>query len=400
MTKRLYYNDSKCQQFEALILERRETGGGVVVCLDQTAFYPTSGGQPHDTGTLNGIPVLDVWVGEDGRIWHRLAGSPDPGRVTGLIDWERRFDHMQQHSGQHILSAAFLELLQANTVGFHLGAEASTIDLDIPKLSSQAAQQVEDLANQVIWEDHKVTVRTITDDEIPTVPFRKVPQVTGHIRVVSIGDFDASACGGTHVGRTGEIGVIKIVSIERYKKGLRVTFLCGQRALRHYQRLHSTVHQVSVKLSIHPSELAEAVDRLVEDSTRSRRALRKTRKDLTLIEAERLWQESPETGGMRQVVAHWEDFSFEDVRLAATRLRQRPHTLVLLAATEGDRLRLVCARSDDLAAPEASAVLRRAATLLGGKGGGTAEIAQGGAPATDHAQVLAALQEALQQNAA
>jgi len=208
MTRRLYYDDATLVTFDARIVAQRETERGLAVQLDQTAFYPTSGGQPHDTGTLAGIPVVDVWdeedVGGPGAVWHLLeAGAAAVGdTVTGVIDWARRFDHMQQHTGQHILSAACVELYQGNTVGFHLCSEASTIDLDLPQFSWEAAFKVEDAVNSVIWENRPVTIHTVTRDDLGNIPLRKPPKVTGYIRVIWVEGYDASACGGTHVRTT------------------------------------------------------------------------------------------------------------------------------------------------------------------------------------------------------
>jgi len=225
MTERLYYTDSALHTFAARVVERRDTERGPAVRLDRTAFYPTSGGQPYDTGTLGDVRVVDVWDDETDAVWHLLERSLDAEEVEGRIDWERRFDHMQQHTGQHLLSAAFVRLRDAATVSFHLGTDDSSIDLDVRQLSWEDAFRVEADVNRVIWEDRPVEVHFVAEDEIAGVPLRKPPKVTGTIRVVWIRDVDASACGGTHVPRTGAVGLVKIVRLERYKGGTRVGFL-------------------------------------------------------------------------------------------------------------------------------------------------------------------------------
>ncbi|MBU0511887.1 MAG: alanyl-tRNA editing protein [Chloroflexi bacterium] len=393
MTKRLYYHDAKLCEFTANIITRQDTERGPEVCLDETAFYPTSGGQPHDTGSLDSIPVIDVWE-DEGEVWHLLERMPDNDRVTGKVDWGRRFDHTQQHTGQHLLSAAFVRELNAQTISFHLGSDISTIDLDIPDLTWEAAFQVEEAANQIIWEDRPVAVHIATADELANIPLRKPPQVTGKIRIIWVEDYDASACGGTHVGRTGEIGAIKITAIERYKGGVRVSFLCGQRALHDYRRVLRSIQQASADLSVHQDELREAITRIQEEAKTSRRELKQARGELMQIEADRLWESTPELDGVRRIAAHWVERSFADVRAVASRLRERPHTLLLLAVSEEKGVRIVCARSDDLVDLDAAAILRAAMEPLGGRGGGSATMAQGGAGWHSHEAILETLSKA------
>jgi alanyl-tRNA synthetase len=394
MTKRLYYDNQRLCDFEAKIISDTQTELGPAICLDQTAFYPTSGGQPHDTGTINGIPIISVW--EDGEhIWHNLERLPERKEVTGIVDWSRRFDHMQQHTGQHILSAALVDHMDANTIGFHLGEGSSTIDLDIIELPSNSVKLVEDIANQMVWENRLVTIHTITDDEINSIPFRKPPQVKGKIRIIWVEGFDASACGGTHVSRTGEIGLIKITRNERYKGGIRVTFLCGNRALRYYQRILTNIQQVSMALSIHQNELPKAIARLQKEVTTIRRCYIKTRRELLGYEAESLWKDNIAIEGKKRIYAHLENRTMEDLQTIANKLREYPKTIVLLAATEGENIRLLCTRSSELHEPNADQILKEAAFLLGGRGGGSPVMAHGGAPISSHQTVIEVLQKAI-----
>lgn len=405
MTRRLYYDDSTLRTFQARIVARRDTERGPAVQLDQTAFYPTSGGQPHDTGHIAGIPVVDVWDEEDGAIWHllpaALAQAIAPGdSVSGVIHWPRRFDHMQQHTGQHLLSAAFVAVAQAQTVGFHLGTDASTIDLDFPQLTWDLAFQVEDEVNRVVWENRPVTIHTVTRDTLRDIPLRKPPQVravpsAGDIRVIWVAGYDASACGGTHVQATGEIGLIKIAGIERYKGGSRVTFLCGERALRDYRRALHTLREAGSALSMSQDEVPQAVVRLQDELQTARRALNKAQSQLLELEADRLWAETPEVDGARRIVAHWNERTFADARVIANRLRERPRTVLLLAVTEEKGVRLVVARSDDLPHYDAGALLRDVTGVLGGRGGGSPSIAQGGTDPHPHATIIEALCNAI-----
>ncbi len=408
MTKRLYYDQPNLKEFNAHIIETQETEQGVSVRLDRTAFYPTSGGQPYDTGTLAGHPVLDVWEDEQGTVWHRLELPSDmpaipKGKVVGKINWQRRFDHTQQHTGQHLLSAGFVEVLEAPTIGFHLGSESSTIDLDLPHLNWEAAFRVEDAVNRVIWEDRPVTTRFVTQEELAQLPLRKPPQVSDHIRVVFIEGFDASACGGTHVTRTGAIGLVKITGIARYKGGTRVSFLCGKRALRDYQRALHILQQVSTDMTVGQDELRDAVQRLQDEFKIANRALHRTQSQLWELEAERMWDQALLRGGIHWVMAHWtpeEDcgmgHSFEAAQAVASHLRERSRTLILLATTEEKGLRAVCARSDDLKEINAAEILRDALSELGGRGGGSATMAQGGGPSAPPEAVVTSLTAALE----
>ncbi len=402
MTERIYYEDSTLHAFTAELVEHRKTDLGPAVRLDRTAFYPTSGGQPHDVGTIAGVPVVDVWEEESGEIWHRLASSealPEgfaPGaQIEGHIDRTRRFDHMQQHTGQHLLSALFIELLDAPTLSFHLGSDASTIDLELLHLSWEAAFRVEDRANRLVWEDRPVQVEVVAPERVAEFKLRKPPQVSGDVRIVSIAGCDASACGGTHVTSTGQVGAVKITGIERYKGGVRVSFLCGGRALRDYRRALELLQQVAVDLTVAQDEVPEAVARIREEAKETRRALGDVRERLNLFEAERLWLAAPKSAGIRRLVSYLPEHDFDAVRAIATHLIEHPHTLIMLAVSEEKGVRAVCARSSDLPQVDASALLRTALAPLDGRGGGSPVLAQGGAPLHSRDEILAAFEGAL-----
>lgn len=395
MTVRLYYDNPALREFDARIVARDRTERGPAVQLDQTAFYPTSGGQPFDTGRLGDVAVLDVWEDAAGEVWHLLEAAQEQDAVHGVIDWPRRFDHMQQHSGQHLLSAGLFRLLEAQTIGFHLGAEESTIDLDLTELSWDSAFDVEADVNRVIWENRPFEIHAVNEEEIHQVPLRKAPQVSGTIRVIWVPDYDASACGGTHVARTGAVGMVKITRIERYKGGIRVGFVTGKRALHDYQQVLRGMQAVSTDLSVGRDELADAVGRLQSEVKESRRELKAARGVLNELEAERLLAETADVDGVRLIAAHLEDSSFEDARAVAADLGSRPGIVVLFAVSEAKGTRLVCKRSDDLPDVDAAAILGRAAEQLGGRGGGTANLAQGGAPSRTVAEIERALDSAI-----
>ncbi len=396
MTTKLYYEDVYCRSFTAEIVEQQETERGAAVRLARSAFYPTSGGQPHDLGTLGGVRVRDVWVDDDGEIWHLLEqGTPEVAtEIQGELDWQRRLDHMQQHSGQHLLSAAFIRLREAPTVGFHLGSEASTLDLDLARLSWESAFKVENEVNGIIWQNRPVVARFVTDEELERLELRRDPQVTGDVRVVTVEGYDTTPCGGTHVRRTGEIGVLKITGLERYKGGTRVTFVCGRRALEDYRRALQTLQQASLELTVGQDELPEAVVRLREEGRETRYRLNKARDALLDVEAEELWSSLEPVEDQRVLVRYWPERPFAEVQGLASRLRERPATLVLLAGGENG-VRVVCGRSDDLGAHDAGEILRAAVGALGGRGGGSPVMAQGGAPPAAPEAVREALRQAV-----
>jgi alanyl-tRNA synthetase len=395
ITERLYYRDARLTEFTASLVASIQTERGIAVQLDRTAFYPTSGGQPFDSGALEGVKVLDVWEEESGEIWHLLESNLEVEDVSGKVDWPRRFDHMQQHTGQHMLSAAFLEMLEAPTMSFHLGSEFSTVDLHISDLDWEAVSQVEAAVNRVVWENRSVVVHFIKPDEVADFPLRKPPQVTGEIRVVWVDGYDASACGGTHVAHTGEIGLIKVTTLERYKGGMRVGFRCGERALKDYQQVLRNVVDTSILLSIHPNDLRETVLRLDDEARQSRRKLKYIQGKLVEYEAGELWREISASEGVYKFSSCWDDRSFDEVHQLALRLREYPNTVVLFAAKDAKGIRLVCARSDDMNFISAGIILRSAAEALGGRGGGSATIAQGGAPVLPCAEVTAVLKKVI-----
>lgn len=317
-----------------------------------------------------------------------MPHSLDDDSVIGHVDEARRFDHMQQHTGQHLLSAGFYNRCRANTIGFHLGSELSTIDLDMEELSWEIAASVEVEVNAVVWDNRPVTIYNVTNEDLKQIPLRKPPTVTGNIRVIWVKDYDASACGGTHVQSTGEVGIIKISGIERYKGGVRVAFLCGKRAFLDYQNSFHALQLTGTALSVARTEVPKAVSRLQDELATYKRAYNKAQSALLDIEADRIWQGTPEVEGVRFLRIHWTDRTFADIRRIANQLRVRPGTLLLFAVTEGNGVRLLCARSDDLPVYNARRILDLALDKLGGRGGGSPIMAQGGSPIFSHEEIL------------
>jgi alanyl-tRNA synthetase len=403
MTRRLYHDDAYQQEFQAQVLERVTVGNGLGLILDKTCFYPTSGGQPHDQGTLNSIPVSDVFEREeDGAVVHVVSGEEEgpalkEETVHGQIDWERRFDHMQQHTGQHILSQAFLRLLDAETVGFHLGAEISTIDVDKVSLAAAQLDEVEKLANTVVFADRPVRTYFVDQDRMEDMVLRKQPKVTGPIRIVEVKDLDFSPCGGTHVKATGEVGPIVITKSERRGSETRVEFLCGGRALADYRRQRRIVNELANQFSVGDWELVGAVNRLAEEAKRYRKELKVAKDQILDYEAARLWAEAERQGDLRIVRAVLSEGDGETLKGLAQRLTKKEACVAFLGL-RGDRAQLVFARSANLPY-DMSVLLRKASQILGGSGGGRPDIAQGGGPAGDRLEealdsALGALREA------
>jgi len=394
-TERLYYQDPNLCEFVGRVIARQELGGRPAVALDRSVFYPTGGGQPYDTGTLSprgaaagAVHVVDV-IAEDGLVWHVLDAALPADDVVGALDWPRRFDHMQQHTGQHVLSQAFVQTRDAETVAFHLGVNYSTIDLNRVDLGPEDLAATEAAANAVIDEARPVTATFYAEAALDQVPLRKPPQVSGQIRVVQVDGYDWSACGGTHVVNTAQIGLIKIVGTERRGPETRVTFLCGGRARADYARLTALAEGLVARFTTGQDELLEAVDRLLAEGKAVRRELGELEAAWVASTASALWADARPAGD-RRVITVAVDYPVERAKRVAQALRGRPGAVVLLGI-RGERPQLICTRADDVTL-NAGELLRAAVTAGGGRGGGRPEWAQGGVPT--NAALEAALEAA------
>ncbi len=391
-TERLYFDDAYLTHFQARVVERLTWHGRPAVVLDRTAFYPEGGGQPADHGTLNGVPVVDVQVRpEDRAVVHVLAAPLDADDVEGRVDWPRRFDHMQQHTAQHILSQAFLRVAEAETVGFHLGREVVTIDLDRHDLSEEDLQRAEDLANRVVDENRPVTARFVDDATLARLNVRRPVRVTGPVRIVEVADFDRVPCGGTHVRATAEVGLIAILRAERYKGGTRVTFVAGQRARRDYRQRRLLLTQVGRLLSCGETDLIARVERLLADHQRLSRLWRQAQERLLAQEAATLWAKAPTVGLARLVTHVITDAEPDAVRRLAGMLREQGTVVALLGWQGPEQGRVVFTASPDLPL-HLGHMLRDVLSTFGGRGGGRPEWAEGALP--DPQSVPLALAEA------
>lgn len=400
MTQRLYYDDSYTTQFTARIIERLEVEGRPAVVLDRTYFYPTGGGQPCDLGLLNGISVLDVFPREsDHEIVHVLGAPIIAEIVSGAVDWARRFDHMQQHTGQHMLTQAFVSEAGANTVGFHLSPHSITIDLDAANLSTELVDLVEAYVNQIVQENRPVTARVVEPEEASQLGarIRRIPGhlATGGLRVIEIQDYDLTACGGTHVSHTGEIALIKVIKVENYKGGTRVEFVCGGRALNDYRQRYAVTSELAAEMTVGLADIPAAVGRLRADLKVAQSDLKRTKATLTELEAPALLSSAEAHNGYRMIYHAFEDRDVGEVRALASKLTQQPGVIAVLGVS-GEKAMIFCARSADLH-QDMNMVLQSALSSLGNaRGGGRPDFAQGGGIPSTLEQMSLALSAAAQ----
>ncbi len=388
-TLRAYDTDSHCREWMATIVRRIPGEGRVGLVLDRTYFYPGGGGQPPDGGTIGGQAVLDIT--EDGDPIHWVAEDPRGDTVACALDWPRRLDHMQQHTGQHILSAAFEQMLDADTVSFHLGEDVVSIDIVRVGLADDDLRRVEQAANDVVMRDLPVSIYHFEPGQPILLPLRKPPAVEGTVRIVAVEGVDYSPCGGTHCARTGEVGLIKIVRAERRGQETRIYFLCGWRALEDYQRKHAIVSSMAAHFTVADAELADAVARLEDEARSLRKALEHAQARLFELEAATLLESAEFIGGARVVARVFDDRDADTVKRLALHLARQGRCVALLAS-RGERVQVAFARSDDVGY-DMAALLREVAPIFGGRGGGQPQIAQGGG--TDPTRIDEALRHAV-----
>ena len=372
-TERLYFDDPYLITFTAQIVERREVKGRPQVALDRSAFYPDGGGQPGDRGRLNEVDVVDT-QSEGELVWHYLAGPLGEGPVAGVVDWGRRFDHMQQHHGQHLLSAAFEDLFGRATLAFHLGVEYASIDL-AGEVTEEQCRAAEARVNDVIWEDRPVLARFVPVEELATIRLRKPPTVAGPVRVVSVEGFDQSACGGTHPRSTGVVGLLFVRRRERRGEETRVEFLCGGRVLGDLRLKHGITNRLSSTLTVAPGELEEAVDRIRREERESRKRLGEVTDRWLALEARALAGSAEVVGGLRVVSVVRDDLGLAEGRVLVQRLVAEG--VVAILGIRGAKPQLVMGRPEGVAV-DCAAVVKEVLAKVGGRGGGQAGMAQGG----------------------
>jgi alanyl-tRNA synthetase len=400
MTIRLDYLDAYQQRFTAQVIEICQRNGLPAVVLDRTCFYPTSGGQLHDTGLLGEVAVREV-IAEDGLVLHLLAEAPPfaPGDViAGAIDWSRRYDHMQQHSGQHLLSQLIYQQFGFETISVHFGRQESTLDLDAATVPATFMEDVEWAANELAVYALEIHTYFVGDAEVSKLPLRRPPAVSGQIRIVEIDGFDYSACGGAHVRTTAEISPIKLLRQERRRGQTRLTFLCGLRACRDYAEKHRLLTETAALFSTSFGEtpgLVQKLQRHVQELERQNAELQEAM--LAHVVAE-LIAAAPRVGDIAVVEYHTAERSVDVLKQMCALLRQQPNVVGLLASTAGEKVAIIFCRSDDVAI-HVGDLLRDALAAFGGRGGGRPEYAQGGgAPVSAVTEVLHFARQQLMKN--
>jgi alanyl-tRNA synthetase len=396
LSERLYYRDSFLRDFEAHVISCRRAPGdsGTAparwwIALDRTAFYPTSGGQPHDTGRLNDAHVSDVFEHESGEMIHVADREIAAGPVRGTIDWPRRFDHAQQHTGSHILTAAFRALFDIPAVSFHMGKEVSTIDVAAPGISGEQLEHAERFANEIIFEDRPVQIHSGTGAHLATLGVQKESQRVGILRAIEIEGVDIQACGGTHVTRTGQIGMILVRGVKKVREHWRVEFVCGQRARRAARADAGMLDELSQRLSCGPDTMHATITRVLNERNAAVRHSERYLEQSANLQAQVLRAQSREpqlAQPPRVVTGVLPDANVEYLRSVAKNIISEPGVVALLASDPGGAL--VMARSESVTV-EMNALLRETVQHCHGKGGGTREFAQGSVPqGTDLHRIL------------
>lgn len=400
-TERLYYANSRLLEFDARVIDLSERDdGAIAVVLDRTAFYPTGGGQPNDTGMLGEARVVDCIDAEADGILHVIKGqAPEVGdSIHGKVDWLRRLDHIQQHTGQHILSAAFVKLFDAPTQGFRVLEHECEIDVALDDPAGEKIEQAVDLANQLIWAAQPIEIRNVTSDEAAALPLRKESGREGELRLIQIEDFDLTPCGGTHAKSTGEVGVIVMRSWERAKGLTRIHFMAGMRALADYRKANRSANAVAELFSSGRDDIPELAAKIIDDHKKQARRIRELDEIATRVEAEEILKSGPGNEQQaRTIVRVFAGRSADSLKHLALALITHANVVALLGSRDGDTARLVFARSPQ-AAGDMNALMRKACEMVDGRGGGKPDLAQGGGRNTGALEeALAAAQQTLSQ---
>ncbi|MEZ4731140.1 MAG: DHHA1 domain-containing protein [Caldilineaceae bacterium] len=396
MSKRLYYTDAYQTEFDAQMTAVTTVNGQPALVLDQSCFYPSSGGQPYDIGTLNGKPVVDVIAGEQGEVYHVLSEALPEAQVGqvvhGVIDWERRYDHMQQHAGQHLLSQIFYQHFGFETASVHFGATESTLDLETPEITPAQIAEAETAAMTLVYAALPINAYFVSDSEIATIPLRRPPKVSGEVRIVEIEHFDYSACGGTHCRSTAEIGPIKLIRVERRRGQVRLTFLCGKRAWCDYQHKHILITEAANLFSNEISQVPTLIERNANQLKAFQRQIDDLQEALLAVEATQLLATATRLGPYRLVKQVFTDKDAPTVKRLAAQLQQQQQVICLLGSIQEEKATVIFARAADVAL-HSGQLLRECLQTVGGKGGGKEELAQGGGITRQQAETVLAFAE-------
>jgi len=370
MTNRLYFKDPYLTEFEADVVEKLTYENRPALILNQTCFYPESGGQPADKGKINGVEVVHV-LEKDDQVLHLLDRELKAEKIKGKIYWPRRFDHMQQHSGQHILSQSFYELFGAETLSFHLGEKVSSVEIDLREIREEGVAKVEKRANEIVFQNRTIKTYFVKDEEIEKVPLRKPPKKKGLIRIVEVSEFDYSACGGTHHARTGEIGLIKILKWEKIRNNIRFEFVCGCRALEDYAFKNSLIHQLCQKFTVHEREILSSVEKHLAELKSQRKKNKKLQNRIIQYEAQEIVRRSKD----KIIKNIFTDKTRDEVRFLALNIIRAGQFAVVYGLREKERIYLFLARSDTINI-DFRELVPELSELIKGRGGGRPSLVE------------------------
>ncbi|OGO77672.1 MAG: hypothetical protein A2Y23_13895 [Clostridiales bacterium GWB2_37_7] len=374
-TQKLYYSDSYVFDFHANIIEVTPYEDKFALILDKTYFYPESGGQPSDNGTINDEQILYV-TEQQGSTLHITQNKLQIGSANCHINGKVRFDNMQQHTGQHILSACFYKLYNGETSSFHIGKESSTIEIDIERFDPAMAEQIEELANSIIYKNTPVTAEIVDKDTLAALPLRKQPKVDSNIRIINIEDCDCSPCGGTHTRSTGEVGIIKIKKFEKLKSSYKFEFVCGNRALKDYIYKNYVINKLSAHLSAPENDIENAFNKYTEDYKNLQKQVSELRSEVVNYDVQQLLQQAFEIGNAKIITKVFDNREFSDVKLISQAIISNPSYIALLAS-RNQSCQLIFTRSENIAV-DMNIALKGILPMLNGKGGGSPKAAQGG----------------------
>ncbi|MDQ0232025.1 alanyl-tRNA synthetase [Metabacillus malikii] len=378
-TRKLFYEDQYVRAFTTEVLKQdKDEQGRNYVTLAETAFYPTGGGQPHDIGTLNGVIVYDVEE-VDKEIRHFVKSPIEVGaECDGEIEWSRRFDHMQQHAGQHILSAVFEDNFGYQTISFHLGKELCTIDLHVDKLTEDEIHTVEQLANDIIAKNLPIEAKWVSNEDLANYRLRKKLSVSENIRLVIIENVDYNGCGGTHPSSTGQVAMIKILGFEKQKGHIRLQFVCGNRVLKQLDEKHQVIQSLTTKLNAPQQQLAEAANRVLQHTKSLEKTVEDLRTELIEYKAEKYMLNAEALNNKKVIKAIIKNGTISELQqMARTIQAMADNTIMLFINEQEDKLQMVLAKTDDIE-NDMNQLIKQLLPLINGKGGGNKALAQGG----------------------
>ncbi|PAB58959.1 alanyl-tRNA editing protein [Anaeromicrobium sediminis] len=390
MYKKLFYENVYLKNFSANIMEVKNEGNSFHLVLDKTCFYPEGGGQPSDMGFIENIPVKYVYI-EDNKVYHVVNSLPSKeDKLNCAIDWPRRFDFMQQHTGQHILSACIDKLYSGKTVGFHLSKDYTTIDITTQNLKDEHIKRIEQLANEIVFANLIIKQFYPDSHTLKELPLRKVPSVDENIRVVSIDSFDHSPCGGTHVSRTGEVGLIKIKTYEKTRGKTRLEFVCGNRAYNDYLIKNDQINNLSTLLSVKDSQVYEAVERIHNVNNSNKKEINKLQCELIFYEGEKLYNECTPNGNYKIIRKIFEDKDFQNLRTLGLNLCSKNNVIALLG-TKKDKAQFILALSKNISHINMKDIVNGLRSRVTINGGGNNHVCQGGVNSIDDLGLLLSL---------